>query len=106
MAIATSHKVVGCLADGQKIIKTVRTGGLGCSGGIYINVPLSKVTDILSFVPTGCVEPYTCMEYIPALTSGNQVVIACYALASGTTIGNATSGQTVSGEFTMYTIGV
>lgn len=105
MAIATTHTVIGNLADGKKIVKTVRTGGLGASGGIYVNVPLTVATDVLSFVPSGCVEPFTVMEYSPAVTSGNQVVIKVWAQVSGTTIAAATSAQTVSGEFTMYTIG-
>ena len=106
MATSSVSTIIGTTEDGLKICKTVVYGGLCASGGVYLNVPLSKATNVLSLVTYGCVEPYTVMEYEAQVTSGNQVQIGVFALASGTAIANATSAQTTSGELVLYTVGL
>jgi len=113
MAIVTTHQIVGVLADGTKICKTTRTGGGGCSGGIYINVPLTVATSVLGFHLTSGHRASTVLEFNPAVTSGNEVFITVNQFnttatteASGGVWGAPNSGESTTIGFVMYTLGV
>lgn len=113
MAIVTTHEIVGKFSDGTKICKTTRTGGGGCSGGIYVNTPLSLVTGILGFHLLSGARAATVMEFAPAATSGSQVCITVNEFnttatteASGAVWGPPNSGESTTIGFVMYTLGV
>ena len=112
MAIVTTNEIIGQFSDGLKICKTTRTGGGGCSGGIYVNTSLTKVTDVLGFHLISGARASTVLEFTPVVTSGNQVVITVNQFnttatteASGGVWGAPNSGESTTIGFVLYTMG-